>query len=292
SLVDDAIYELGSTYANTNQTNKAIETFNQLITDHPQSNLISKAILRQGVVYVNANQVDQAIERFKKVVNDYPGSQDAIEAVQNARVAYLDSGRSNEFAAWVKNLDFVDISTAELENDVYISAENQMAQNNSDSALKSLNDYISNYPNGLHATKAYFNVAEIYYGKNKVSEAKTNYENVLKRGKSEYTEQSLVRLSNIYLAEKDKTNAQRVLLGQLETNSSNDSNKLFAQSNLMKLAFDEGDMTTAAKYANILAANTKVDKRIKADATAISARVALKNNDTANARKLYEQLNT
>ncbi len=41
-----------------------------------------------------------------------------------------------------------------------------------------------------------------------------------------------------------------------------------------------------------MAANTKVDKRIKADATAISARVALKNNDTANARKLYEQLNT
>ena len=291
SLVDDAIYELGSTYANTKQTNKAIETFNELITKHSQSNLISKAILRQGLVYVNANQIEQAIERFKKVVNDYPGSQDAIEAVQNARIVYLDSGRSNEFATWVKGLDFVDISTTELENDVYTSAESQMAQNNNDAALKSLNDYISNYPNGLHATKAYFNVAEIYYGKNKVSETKTNYENVLKRGKSEYTEQSLVRLSNIYLAEKDKANAQRVL-GQLETNSSNDANKLFAQSNLMKLAYDEGDITTAVKYANILAANTKVDKRIKADATAISARVALKNNDTVNARKLYEQLNT
>src|SRR5690606_18443452 len=137
SVVDDAIYEIGSTYANTKQTSKAIETFNELITNHPQSNLISRAILRQGVAFVNDNQVDKAIERFKKVVNDYPGSQDAIEAVQNARIAYLDSGRSNEFATWVKDLDFVDISTAELENDVYTSAENQMAQNNSDAALKS-----------------------------------------------------------------------------------------------------------------------------------------------------------
>lgn len=291
SLVDDAYYELGSTYANNNQTSKAIETFNQLLTNYPKSNLASKAILRQGVVYINANDEDKAIERFKKVVNDYPGSQDAIEAVQNARIAYLDTGRSNEFAAWVKGLDFVDISTAELENDVYTSAENQMAQNNNDAALKSLKDYISNYPNGLHATKAHFNIAEINYAKNNVSDAKSSYENVINRGKSEYTEQSLVRLSNMYLTEKDKANAKRVLT-QLEVNASNDTNKLFAQSNLMKLAYDEGDTATAAKYATILAANSKVDKRIKADATAISARVAINNNDTANARKLYEQLNT
>lgn len=291
SLIDDAIYELGSTYANTNQTNKSIETFNQLISNYPQSNLISKTILRQGLVYVNANQEDKAIERFKKVVADYPGSQDAMEAVQNARIVYLDSGRSNEFAAWVKNLDFVDISTAELENDVFTSAESQMAQNNNEGALKSLNDYVSNYPNGLHATKAYFNMAEIYFGNNKVAEAKANYEQVVKRGKSEYTEQSLIRLSNMYLNEKDKTNAQRVL-NLLEINASNDNNKLFAQANLMKIAYEENDMTTAAKYANILAANNKVDKRIKADATAISARMAFKNSDTANARKLYEQLNS
>ncbi|WCM42197.1 tetratricopeptide repeat protein [Flavobacterium sp. CBA20B-1] len=291
SLIDDAIYELGSTYANTNQTNKSIETFNQLISNYPQSNLISKTILRQGLVYVNANQEDKAIERFKKVVADYPGSQDAMEAVQNARIVYLDSGRSNEFAAWVKNLDFVDISTAELENDVFTSAENQMAQNNNEGALKSLNDYVSNYSNGLHATKAYFNMAEIYFGNNKVAEAKANYEQVVKRGKSEYTEQSLIRLSNMYLNEKDKTNAQRVL-NLLEINASNDNNKLFAQANLMKIAYEENDMTTAAKYANILAANNKVDKRIKADATAISARMAFKNSDTANARKLYEQLNS
>lgn len=291
SLVDDAYYELGSTYANSNQTSKAIETFNQLLTNYPKSNLVSKAILRQGVVYINSNEEDKAIERFKKVVIDYPGSQDAIEAVQNARIAYLDTGRSNEFAAWVKNLDFVDISTAELENDVYTSAENQMAQNNQTGALKSFNDYVNTYPNGIHATKGYFNIAEINYGNNKIEEAKANYEKVLNRGKSEFTEQSLVRLSNMYLTAKDQTNAKRVL-SQLENDASNDANKLFAQSNLMKMAYDDGDLANAAKYANILAANNKVDKRIKADAAAISARVAFKNNDTANARKLYEQLNT
>ncbi|MBA5793996.1 tetratricopeptide repeat protein [Flavobacterium sp. xlx-214] len=291
NLVDDAYYELGSTYANEKQSGKALESFNKLINNYPQSNLISKAILRQGLVYVNDNQEEKGIERFKKVVTDYPGSQDAIEAVQNARAAYIEIGKSAEFVAWVKNLDFVDISTAELENDVYTSAENQMAQNNNDSAIKGLKEYVSNYPNGLHATKSYFNLAEIYFSKDNTAEAKANYENVLKRGKSEYTEQSLMRLSNMYLAEKDQTNAKRVL-AQLEGEASNDANKLFAQANLMKIAYDANDITTAAKYANALNGNAKVDKRIKADATAISARVAIKNGDTANARKLYEQLNT
>ncbi len=291
SLVDDAYYELGSTYANANQTDKALDALNKLITNYPNSNLISKAILRQGVVYVNANQEEKGIERFKKVVKDYPGSQDAIEAVQNARAAYLETGKSNEFAAWVKGLDFIDISTAELENDVYVAAENQMAQKNSDNAIKALKEYIATYPNGLHATKAYFNLAEMYYGDGKNGEAKPNYEQVLKRGKSEYSEQTSLRLANIYLADKDKANAKRVLQ-QLESEASNDSNKLFAQSNLMKLAYDDNDMATASKYAAVLAANSKVDKRIKADATAISARVAFKNNDAATARKLYEQLNS
>lgn len=291
SLIDDAYYELGSTYANTNQTNKAIETFNQLLTNYPNSNLVSKAILRQGVVYYNANQEDKAIERFKKVVADHPGSQDAIEAVQNARAAYLETGKSNEFATWVKGLDFVDISTAELEHDIYTAAENQMLQKNTDNAVKGLNEYIKTYPNGLHATKSYFNLAEIYFGQNKTSEAQVNYENVLKRSKSEYTEPSLMRLANIYLNAKDNTSAKRIL-SQLENDASNDSNKLFAQSNLMKIAYENDDITTAAKYANTLAANSKIDKRVKADATAISARVAIKNNDNSSARKLYEQLNT
>ncbi|HUH26309.1 MAG TPA: tetratricopeptide repeat protein [Flavobacterium sp.] len=291
NLMDDAYYELGSTYANTNQTNKAIETFNQLLTNYPTSNLASKAILRQGVVYYNANQEDKAIERFKKVVADHPGSQDAIEAVQNARAAYLETGKSNEFAAWVKGLDFVDISTAELESDSYSAAENQMLQKNTENAIKGFNDYLATYPNGLHATKSHFNLAEIYFGQNKLSEAQSNYENVLKRSKSEYTEPALVRLANSYLNAKDKSNAKRVLV-QLESDASNDSNKLFAQSNLMKIAYEEGDTTTAAKYANSLMNNAKVDKRIKADATAISARVAIKNNDNTSARKLYEQLNT
>src|SRR5690606_33395156 len=109
--------------------------------------------------------------------------------------------------------------------------------------------------------------------------------------KSEYTEPSLVRLANSYLNAKDKTNAKRILV-QLESDASNDSNKLFAQSNLMKIAYEEGDTTTAAKYANSLMSNAKVDKRIKADAMAISARVAIKNSDNTSARKLYEQLNT
>ncbi len=291
NLIDDAIYELGSTYANNNQTNKAIETFNDLISNHSKSNLISKAILRQGLVYVNVNQEDKAIERFKKVVADYPGSQDAIEAVQNARIAYLEIGKSNEFATWVNGLDFVDISTAELENDVFNSAENQMANNKPSAALQSFKDYVSNYPNGVHTTKAYFHIAEIYFADNKVNDAKTNYENVLKRGKSEYTEQALVRLANMYLTENDKTNALRVL-SSLEDNASNSSNKLFAQANLMKLNYTNGDVQAALNYAEILSVNNKVDKRIKADAIAINARVAIKNNDIVNARKWYDQLNT
>src|SRR5690606_40994489 len=48
SYADDAMYELGATYANIKQTNQSIQAFNNLIQKYPNSPYVSSAILRQG----------------------------------------------------------------------------------------------------------------------------------------------------------------------------------------------------------------------------------------------------
>lgn len=290
SLLDDAQFELGSTYVVLEQHQKAIQVFEEFLKEHPRSVFVSRALLRQGLAYYHIDEKEKAIECYKKVAEEFPGSNDAITAVNNARDTAAQIGKSGEIASWVQSLDFYDISTTELENDLYSAVDYQLRSKNLPKALDALNDYLKTYPNGLHATKAHYNIAEIYFQESKTNEAKTHYESVLKRGKTEYTEPSLLRLSTIYINAKDDSNTIRVL-GLLENNASNDTNKLFAQSNLMKIAYENNDIATASKYAEILMKNTKIDQRIKADATAISARVAMKNNNLNEAKKMYEQLN-
>lgn len=291
SYVDDAMYELGSTYSNLNKSSEAISIFNKLISQFPNSTLASKAMLKQGLVYYNTKENVKALERFKKVVSDYPGTSEAVEAVQSARLIYVDSGSTTEYAAWVKGLDFVEVSNSELDNDSYVAAEKQLFQNNTKQAIVSYNDYVKNYPNGMNILKAQFNLAELYISDNQASKSIPHYKAVLDKSKNEYSEASLVRLSGIYLDAKNLEEAIP-LLRRLETEAEKDQNKLFAQSNLMKAYFDKDDIKTSENYASKVLSSAKADKKVKADAQLIIARAAIQNNEMATAKKAYAELLT
>lgn len=289
SYADDAMYELGATFANIKQTNQSIQAFNNLIQKYPNSPYVSSAILRQGLVYYNAGDNIKAIERFKKVVYDYPGTDDAIQAVQNARIAYNESGQAAEFANWVRTVDFVDISTAELESDAYEIADKLLAQGKKVEAFKGFKDYLKQYPNGTFAFKANFNVAEILFADGKTSEAKTHYQTIISKSKNEYTEPSLVRLSTIALIEK-RDEESIAFLKQLDQVASNDQNVLFAQSNLMKVYFNQNKLAEASEFANKVIKNTKADKKVLSDAYVILGRQAIANGNASQAKSYYDNL--
>ena len=114
---DDALFELGNTYVAENKKDLAIDTYDRLNTEFKKGSYTSRAILRQGLVYYNADKDEQALTKFKKVVADFPKTPEALEAVATARLIYVDNGKVDEYAAWVRTLDFVAVTDAELDND-------------------------------------------------------------------------------------------------------------------------------------------------------------------------------
>ena len=56
---------------------------------------------------------------MQKVAADFPNSPEALEAVSTARLIYIDNGRVEEYAAWVKTLNFIEVSNADLDNTTY-----------------------------------------------------------------------------------------------------------------------------------------------------------------------------
>ncbi|MBD3582681.1 tetratricopeptide repeat protein [Flavobacterium selenitireducens] len=288
---DDAMFELGNVYVVEKKTEQANQTYDKLVAEYRNSSYAPKALLRQGLNYYNAENDTQALAKFKKIASEFPNTAEAKEAVATARIIYVDSGKVDEYATWVRTLDFVEVTDAELEKDTYEAAEKQYQQNNTKAAISGFSGYIAKFPTGPNSLKANFYLAQLYYKDGLMDNAAASYEAVASRPRNEFTEQSLARLAEIYLKKTDAAKTTAVLK-RLETEAEYPQNVTFAQANLMKTYYEQKDYPNAVIYAEKVLANPKMDDKVRSDAQIIVARSAWNSADEAKARTAYAKLQT
>nr|WP_315220615.1 tetratricopeptide repeat protein [uncultured Flavobacterium sp.] len=288
---DDALYELANTYSTEKKNDQAIKTYDQLITEYKNGLFTSKSILKQGLIYYNSDKDEQALTKFKKVAADFPKTPEALEAVSTARLIYVDSGKVDEYATWVRTLDFVAVTDAELDNDTYEGAFKQYSQNNSKLAITGFSGYVSKFPKGIHALEANFYLAQLLYAEGSESKTVANYQYVIDQPRNEFTEQALTRLSQIFLKDKDCDKAVPILT-RLENESDFPQNKTFAQANLMKCYYDKKDYGNSVEYAEKVLQNPKADVNVKSDAQIIVARAAMQTGEEEKAKAAYAKLSS
>ncbi|TYB76872.1 tetratricopeptide repeat protein [Bizionia myxarmorum] len=289
TLRDDAMYELGNSYIKANQTAEAMKMYDRLVRESPRSTLVSKTLLRQGLVHYNASRNNEALEKFKSVATNYPNTAEANQAVSTVRLIYIDLGRVNEYASWVQTLDYVQVTDGDLDNATYESAEKKYLDGKTDDAIKQFNGYLNQFPRGLHNVQAHFYVAQLYFKKDLKENAAPHYEAVINATPSEFTEEALSRLAQIYLDTKDWSAAIPVLK-RLETEARFPQNVVYAQSNLMKANYQLNKYSEAVAYAEKVLQQSKIDNKITSDAYVIIARSAMKTNDENRAKTAYAEV--
>ena len=291
SLKDDALYELGNSYVSSGQERKGLEAYDRLIREYRASSLVPQALMRQGLVHYNNGRNEDALAKFKTVVRDYPKSQEAIQAVATAKLVYVDLGQVNEYAAWVQDLDFVEVTDTELDNANFESAQKQERDGNTEAAIRGYKNYITQFPNGLSAIDANFSLALLYFGKGDKEAALPYYKFVADRPSSSYAEQALARVCEVYIGQQDYKTALPYLL-QLETRANIQQNRTFAQSNLMKGYYEQQNYDKTLEYAEKVLATPSIDDRIKSDAQIMIARSAIATNNEDKAKSAYAKVLT
>tara|TARA_R110001606_G_scaffold214483_1_gene362344 strand:+ start:1796 stop:4828 length:3033 start_codon:yes stop_codon:yes gene_type:complete len=289
NLQDDALFQLANTYVAVKNNAKAHETFNTLLSQHTKSSYIPNTLLRQGLLYYNENNNAKALERFKRIVSEYPNSNEAKGAVTNARNVYVDLGQVDIYAAWVKNISFVNVTDADLDNATYEAAENKFLENNAEKAIEGFKKYIAAFPNGLNALKANFYLAQSLSKINQAEKAVQYYTYVVNQNQSEFSEESLNKLSQIYLEKADWVNATPLLI-RLEQEANYPQNILFAQSNLMKSYYQKNLFDEAVAYAEKVLQKDKLEENVEFDAKTIIARSAFKTDDLKTAEEFYNEV--
>ncbi|WP_299224817.1 tetratricopeptide repeat protein [uncultured Psychroserpens sp.] len=289
SLRDDAMYELANSYVKANQIDDAMQMYDRLNSEYRNSVFIPKALLRQGLSYYNTNDNERALNKLRRVANQYPSTEEASQAVATARLIYIDIGRVDEYAAWVKTLDYVDVTDAELDNTAYLAAEKQYLNDNTDAAIRQFNKYLNEFPNGIHALQSHFYIAELYAKKQLPENARPHYEYVIGKQKGEFTEQAIVKLSEIYLNDSN-WNSAIPLLKRLEDEADYPQNITYAQSNLMNAYYQQQNYAEAVTYAEKTLQISKIDAKVKSDAQIIIARSAIKTGDEEKAKTAYAKV--
>lgn len=288
-LRDDVLFELANTYVTAHEEDRGVQTYVQLVTQYPTSIWVPQSLLRQGLVHYNTGRNKQALTPLKNVVQHYPNTQAAQQAVATAKLIYVEEGKVGEYAAWARNLGFVEVTDTEVDHAAFDAAQQKDREGKTIDAIKRYEAYLKEFPNGLHALEAHFYLAQHYFAKGEKEKALVQYQEVTRNSDSEFTEQALTRICEIYV-EKQIYPIAISYLERLEYLAEIPQNKTFAQSNLMKGYYEQKAYGKTLTYAEKVIKAPKVDTRIKSDAYLMMGRSARATHNEALAKTAYEEV--
>ncbi|TXD46684.1 tetratricopeptide repeat protein [Polaribacter sp. IC073] len=290
NLKDDALYQLGNTYSKLKDHKNAHIAYDRLVEKHPKSVFLSRSLLRQGLLYFNDNENMQSLMKYKDVAARFPNSPDALEAVANARNVYIEEGSLEDYVNWIATLKFINVTNSELDNTTFAIAEKKYITSKvGEEIIASLQKYLREFPEGLHQIKANYYLGDVFFKVKEFKKAITYYDFIINGDLSEYTEESLNKLSQIYLKEGN-FNEALPLLDRLEQEAYVSENILFAQSNLMKGYYETEAYEPAIVYAKKILQRDKIDTTIENDAKTIIARSSIKTADFNTAEAYYSEI--
>jgi len=256
-LIDNAKYEIATTYLISNDNTRAQKYFQLLISDHPSSRLKPKALMKSGLIYYENNQNLKAIESLKSLINSYPSTSDAKEALRSLRTIYIDMNNVDEYIAYANTLEFSNISVSEQDSITYIVAENLYMDGDFENSIPAFARYISDFPEGSNIFYANFYKAECEFKVGSKDEALIGYEFIISQPASKFSETSLSKASDIYFNKKDYQNALKTY-ESLEKLGENKSNILKAINGQMRCNYILENIEGAKNSASRILTNEKV----------------------------------
>ncbi|MBN1340715.1 MAG: tetratricopeptide repeat protein [Bacteroidales bacterium] len=288
-LMTDALYELGNTWLLLKENEKALLSYKKVIDEYPSSSFVAGSMLKTGLIYYNSGQNDLALSTFKNVVTKYPATPESREALVSLRNIYVDINRVDEFFRYVKDLSFADISQAEQDSITYIAAENQYLNNSCESSIKAFQGYLENFPSGSYTSQAYYYMAECYQKTNQTDMALESYKSVAALPRSKFTETSLLNAARIAFTLKRYEDAFGFFY-ELEQTAENKLNLVEARYGQMKCNYILEKFDNAVASADKLLGTDKISDERQVDALMIRAKSNIAIDKTGKASEDFTRV--
>jgi TolA-binding protein len=280
---DDADFEIAYTYFLKNEGATAKTNLQAMIQKYPRSSYVPRALVTIGLIDYNAGNDDLAVESFKQVIKDYASTDEAKQALKQIEKIYTDKGDAQTFITYAATTPIGNYTTSEQESIMYTAANNLYLKGDWQGTVSAVNAYFDKFPTKpIYDKQSRFIRAQSLVSLNKPDEAVGDYNVILNDWTSTYTEQSLISMAKLYIAQK-KYNDAVVFLKKLEINSEYKADYAFAINNLLLCYSQMHAADDVLNYVKLVRQNEKSAQEDKYKTGLYAGLAYLQKGDTTAA---------
>ena len=286
---DDALFETGKSWEKLQDEGKAESSYLTLISKFPTSPYKPKALVQLGLLAYNKSDYNASVAYYKQVAENYPNSPEAKGAMAGIRNNAVENNNVSEYISYTKKLgNSATPSENEQDSLTYYAAE-KLYMAKDPRAKEVLRKYLENFPSGGFVLNVHFYKAEMEFLDNEPEAALTSYDFILAQPDNIFTENALLRASEIAYKSGDFKKA----LGyyeRLETASKNNNNALLSLAGRMRCHYELKEFDEVAKIGWKIRSMDKIPPELDREASFKSAKAYVELNDPAKALPLWRKL--
>lgn len=290
-LYTQALYELGRTYVQNGNDQKAVAVLDKLIVNPVDSLFFHKALLEVGMINANRQKFDEALAYYRRIVEDKIVSEETQSALAGIENIYIQQNRQDKFLEYIDNIGLSAAKSAsERESILFNSAEQVFLSEDYTAAVNSLLGFLEKYPNGAKATQATFYIAESYNKLGKAEAAANEYLKVMLRGEGEaFSEIATLNYASLaYQLQKFEDAA--MAYGTLEQIAKLGNNKAVGTCGKMRSFYQLHDYRSTVNACNQVLALGLGDAAILREANYMKAKSLLALDERNSALPLLAEL--
>ncbi len=185
---EELSYEIGNVLLTQNKNKEAEIYYNNILMKENDSEYIPMAKLQLGLLNFNTNNYSKAEKYYKYIIENYKGTQYSQTASIGLKNVMVESNRVNEYFKYIDKQGLAKpAGISERDSLHYISAERKYMDEDYESAIKSFEEYLHTYPDGLFVMNANYYIANSYVSRKQEDMALIAYERILDYPVNSYT---------------------------------------------------------------------------------------------------------
>ncbi len=160
---DEALFQRAQFDIEQGNYQASIEGLSQLIRESSNSKFLPYAYIRRASSYYNLKQYDKTISDYTTVIKQFPNHPVAQDVLLPLQDALTTAGRPGEFETHLSQFKRANPESKGLETIEFETAKNSFFDQQYQTALTNLNNFINSYPQSSRLQEARYYMAESYF---------------------------------------------------------------------------------------------------------------------------------
>lgn len=291
NMYSECLLELGNTRYDLKSYSAAEKTFSKLRDTAPNDIYAARALLGLGKTQKSLNHLDEALESYKDVVSLLPGSEYAEEAIKAIESIYKSRKQTDRYQEYIEQNSIGDTDDESYKEKMNFRTAEQIYQSGDfRQAIRTLQQYLDEFPNGSNRVQAKYYMADSYKELQDKEKAGEYFKQVVESGvETPFSEKSRFNYADITYGLERFSEAFKAYSSVLSTTKTDDS-RLSAWIGMMRSAFKGKEFDSAIEAASSIIGQIGVSEDLRREANFIKAKSLFSTSRRDEALSIFRSL--